>query len=44
MKKKFQLFQIQKSMLPTVRAEKIDEKSGVICPVSLFPCYGPLIA
>ena len=24
-------------MLQTVRAEKVDEKNGVICPVSMFP-------
>ena len=26
-------------MIQTVRAEKIDEKNGVICPVSMFPSW-----
>ena len=35
----FDYFQIKKWMLQTVRAEKIDEKNGVICPVSMFPFW-----
>ena len=31
----FDYFQIQKCMLQTVRAEKVDEKSRVICLVSV---------
>ena len=30
-------FQIQKWILQTVRGEKVDEKNGVICLVSIFP-------
>ena len=30
-------FQIQKWILQTVRAEKVDEKNGVICLISIFP-------
>ena len=37
MKMNFDQFQIQKLMLQTVRAEKVDEKNGVICLVSMFP-------
>ena len=37
MKMNFEYFQIQKLMLQTVRAEKVDEKNGVICLVSMFP-------
>ena len=32
----FDFFQIQTRMLQTVRAEKVDEKHGVIC---LVPCF-----
>ena len=35
-KRNLEYFQIQKWMLQTVRAEKVDEKSGVICLVSMF--------
>ena len=35
----FDYFQIQKWMLQTVRAEKVDEKNGVICLVSMFPSW-----
>ena len=37
MKMGFEYFQIQKSRLQTVRSEKVDEKKGVICLVSIFP-------
>ena len=37
MKMNFEYFQTQKWMLQTVRAQKIDEKNGVICLVSMFP-------
>ena len=37
LKMNFEYFQIQKWMLQTVRAEKLDEKNGVICLVSMFP-------
>ena len=37
MKMSFEYFQIQKWMLPTARAEKVDEKNGAICLVSMFP-------
>ena len=37
MKMKFEYFKIQELMLQTVRAEKVDEKNGVICLVSMFP-------
>ena len=30
-------FQIQKWMLQADRAEKVDEKNGVICVVFMFP-------
>ena len=33
----FDYFQIQKCVLQTVGAEKVDEKNGVICLVSMFP-------
>ena len=39
MKMNFDYFQIQKWMLQTVRAEKVDEKNGVICLVSMFPSW-----
>ena len=32
-------FQIQKWILQTVRSEKVDEKNGVICLVSMFPSW-----
>ena len=35
----FECFQIQKWMLQTVRAEKVDEKNGVICLVFMFPSW-----
>ena len=35
-KMNFDYFQIQKSMLQTIRSEKVDEKNGVICLVSMF--------
>ena len=35
----FKYFEIQKWMLQTGRAEKLDEKSGVICVVSIFPSW-----
>ena len=37
MKMNFEYFQIQKWMLQTGIAEKVDEKNGVICLVSMFP-------
>ena len=39
MKIKFDYFQIQKWMLQTVRAEKGDDKNGVICLLSMFPSW-----
>ena len=36
MKINFEYFQIQKWILQTVRSEKVDEKNGVICLVSMF--------
>ena len=39
MKLTFDYFQIQKWMLLTVRAEKVDEKNEVICLVSIFPSW-----
>ena len=39
MKMNFEYFQIQKWILQTVRSEKVDEKNGVICLVSMFPCW-----
>ena len=38
MKINFDHFQKQKWMLQTVRAGKVDEKNGVICPASMIPC------
>ena len=35
----FDYFQIKKWMLQTVRAEKVDEKIGVICLVSTLPTW-----
>ena len=35
----FDYFQIKKWMLQTVRAEKVDEKIGVICLVSMLPTW-----
>ena len=35
----FEYFQIQKWMLKTARAEKVDEKNGAICLVSMFPSW-----
>ena len=35
----FWIFQFQKSMLQTVRSEKVDEKNGVICLVFMFPFW-----
>ena len=37
MKMNFEYFQIQKSVLQTVRLGKVDEINGVICLVSIFP-------
>ena len=39
MKMNFDYFQIQKWMLQTVRAGKVDEKNGVIWLVSMFPSW-----
>ena len=39
MKMNFDYFQVQKWMSLTVRAEKVDEKNGVICLVSMFPSW-----
>ena len=39
MKINFEYFQIQKWILQTVRSEKVDEKNGVICLVSMFPSW-----
>ena len=39
MKMNFEFFQIQKWILQTVRSEKVDEKNGVICLVSMFPSW-----
>ena len=39
MKMNFDYFQIQKWMLQTVRVEKVDEKNGVICLVSMFSSW-----
>ena len=30
-------YQIQKLMLQTVRAEKVDGENGVICQIPIFP-------
>ena len=37
MKMNFEYFQFQKWILQTVRFEKVDEKMGVFCLVSMFP-------
>ena len=37
MKINFDYFQLQKRMLQTVKAEKLDEKNGVICLVFMPP-------
>ena len=37
MKTNFEYFQIQKWILQSLRSEKIDQKNGVICLVSMFP-------
>ena len=40
MKMNFDYLQIQKGMLQTVRVEKVDEKNGVICLVTVsFQSY-----
>ena len=39
MEMNFDLFQIQKWMLQIVTAEKVDEKNGAICLVSMFPSW-----
>ena len=39
MKMNFEYFQIQKWMLRTVRVEQGDEKSGVMCLISMFPSW-----
>ena len=39
MKMNFEYFQIQKWILQTVRSEKVDEKNGVICLVSMFSSW-----
>ena len=39
MKMDFGYFQIQKWIFQTVRSEKVDEKNGVICLVSMFPLW-----
>ena len=39
MKMNFDYFQIQSWMLQKVWAEKVDEKNGVICPVSMFSLW-----
>ena len=39
MKMNFDIFQIQKLSSQTVRAQKVDEKKGVICLVSSFPSW-----
>ena len=39
MKNNFDLFQMQKWMLRTVRAEKVDQKNVVICLVSIFTSW-----
>ena len=35
----FKYFQIHKEMLQTGRTEKVDEKTGVICVISVFPFW-----
>ena len=37
MKMNFEYFEIQKWILQTAKSEKVDEKNGVICLVSMFP-------
>ena len=39
MKMNFEYFQTQKWILQIVRSEKVDEKNGVICLVSMFPSW-----
>ena len=39
----FDYFQIQKWMLQTVRAEKVDVKNVVICLVSMFPSWAMVL-
>ena len=39
MKMNFDYFQMQKWMLQIVQAEKVDEKKGVFCLVSMFPSW-----
>ena len=39
LKMKLKYFQIQKWMLQADRAEKVDEKNGVICVVFMFPSW-----
>ena len=39
MKMNFDIFQIQKWMSQTVRAQKVNEKNGSICLVSFFPAW-----
>ena len=39
MKMNFEYFQIEKLMLQTVRAEKVHEKNGIICLLSIFPWW-----
>ena len=36
-------FQMQKGMVQTVRANKVDEKNGVICLVSMFPPWAMVL-
>ena len=36
MKMNFEYFQIQKWILQTVKSEKVDERNGIICLVSMF--------
>ena len=39
MKMNFDYFCIQKSMLQTVKVEKVDEKNGIICLYFMFPSW-----
>ena len=39
MKMNFDYFQIQKQILQIIKVEKVDEKNGVICQVSMFPYW-----
>ena len=39
MKTSFEHFQIQKWMLQAITAEKVDEKNGAICLVSILPSW-----